>query len=175
MKRIPIIIALCAAVLLFSSCTKMATHRLKRQMKPLAIEYLKGEKVTDYDSLRIDRVDTITEEGYANMTYNLLENMEAETKETYERAIALNADSLVIDSLGKSLGQIIVIEDDFLDLSNNCLLKKTGILLYMVSGSCKIKGESAAFLFFVHPDKKTLYTLDPFNNNLLYKDEPEEE
>lgn len=143
-------------------------------MKKLAIEYLKEQKITDYDSLHIVQIDTLTEEGYANLTYNLLKNMESDTKEQYERALALNADSIIIDSLGSALGQILVIEDDFVNLSNNGLLKKTGTLLYMVSGECAIKGEKATFIFFSHPDKKTLYTLDPFNNNLLYKDEPEE-
>ena len=50
-------------------------------------------------------------------------------------------------------------------------LKTEGVLLYMVSGTFQKEGKEQDLMFLVNADKKTLHELDPFGDNLLYKDE----
>ena len=41
----------------------------------------------------------------------------------------------------------------------------------MVTGTFEKDGEGQQFMFLVNPDKKSIHNLDPFGDNLLYKDE----
>ena len=45
-----------------------------------------------------------------------------------------------------------------------------GVTLFMVTGNFQKDGVKQEFMFLVNPDKKSLHTLDPFGDNLLYKD-----
>ena len=49
-------------------------------------------------------------------------------------------------------------------------LQSEGVLLFMVTGAFKKDGKDQDFMFLVTPDKKSLHALDPFGDNLLYKD-----
>ncbi len=154
----------------FSGCKNHAANKLKRQMKPFAKSYLKTERIVGYDSLTIDCVDTITEMGYARLNVELLTQMEASYQQQYEQAVSedkgqtLEYLSLYINEIGRT-------KADFEDLMENGDLKEDGILLYMVSGHYFKDNERVPFIFFVTADKRKIHTLDPFGDNLLYKDE----
>jgi len=57
------------------------------------------------------------------------------------------------------------------ELIENGDLLTQGVLLFMVTGNYSKGGENQEFMFLVNPDKKSLHYLDPFGNNLLYKEE----
>jgi len=163
-----IIVALLSVLLCFSGCQKMQQNKLNRQMKKVAKTYLKQEEVKDYTKLAISSVDTLTEYGYAKLNSELLVDMENYYREMYFDA---SDDTNRREVIGLYLNEIIRTEADFEDLIDNGDLKTTGVVLYMVTGNYQKDGQNQQFMFLVNPDKKTLHNLDPFGDNLLYKDE----
>ncbi len=170
MKRTGIIIMALIAAISFAGCKDYAVNKLKRQMKPFAKSYLKTERVVGYDSLTIDCVDTLTEMSYANLNIQLLGEMEAAYQAQYDQA-AQEGKGQTLEYLSLYLNEIGKTRADFEDLMESGSLKSDGILLFMVSGHYVKDNERVPFIFLVTPDKRKLHTLDPFGDNLLYKDE----
>lgn len=155
-------------VILFSGCQKMAQNKLHRQMKKMAKAYLKQENITDYKKLSVVTVDTLTEFSYAKLNSELLGNME----EVYEQMYWDDSeDTNRREAIGLYLREIHRIKADMDELIDDGDLLTEGVLLFMVTGTYEQKGEKQEFMFLVNPDKKSLHTLDPFGDNLLYKDE----
>ena len=163
-----IFVTLLSVMLCFTGCQKMQQNRLNRQMKRVAKTYLEQEEVKDYQNLTISAVDTLTEYGYAKLNTELLQDMESYYREMYCDA---SDDTDRREVIGLYLNEIIRTEADFEDLIDNGDLQTTGVVLYMVSGNYQKDGQDQQFMFLVNPDKKTLHNLDPFGDNLLYKDE----
>ena len=170
MKKISIIALSILLACSFSSCKNYAEKKLKRQMKPFAKSYLKTDRVVGYDSLTIDCVDTITEMGYARMNVEFLNQMEASYQEQYEQAVRADK-SQTVEYISLYLNEIGRTKADFEDLIDNGDLQTTGVVLFMVTGTFEKDGEGQQFMFLVNPDKKSIHNLDPFGDNLLYKDE----
>lgn len=170
MRKVCIIAVSILLACSFCGCKNYATNKLKREMKPFAKSYLKTERVVDYDSLTIDCVDTITEMGYARVMVELLNQMEASYQAQYDQAV-LEDKGQKLEYLHLYLNEIDQTKTDFEDLMENGDLKENGILLYMVSGHYWKDNERVPLIFFVTADKRKIYTMDPFGDNLLYKDE----
>lgn len=170
MKNYRLILLALLATILLAGCKDYATNKLKRQMKPFAKSYLKTEKVVDYDSLTIDCVDTVTEMSYARMNVEFLNQMEASYQEQYEQAVREDKGQ-TLEVIGLYLNEIGRTKADFEDLMDSGNLKETGVLLFMVTGHYVKDKERVPIIFFVTADKRNLHTLDPFGDNLLYKDE----
>jgi len=168
MKRIlTLVTAIVAVILACSSCNKTPEEKLLKSMKPLAEAYLDTCKVT-YDSTRVDCVDTITEMSYANLNIELLSHMEENYQMQYEEALA--NDTVKATYLRLYLNDIRNTIQDFEELMGTGELDSKEVLLYMVTGTLCKGNEKENYMFFVRPDKKTLYTMDPFGNNLLYEE-----
>lgn len=169
MKHSKILILLTAAICLcLTGCQKMEQNKLNRQMKKMAKAYLKQENITDYKKLSVATVDTLTEFSYAKLNSELLGNME----EVYEQMYWDDSeDTNRREAIGLYLREIHRIKADMDELIDEGDLLTEGVLLFMVTGNYEQKGEKQEFMFLVNPDKKSLHTLDPFGDNLLYKDE----
>lgn len=139
-----------------------------KAMQPMAEAYLDTCGVS-YDYVQVDCVDTITEYNYANLNIELLRNMEQNFQMQYEDALV--EDTLKASYLRLYLGEIRNTIKDFQELMGSGDLDSKEVLLYMVSGTVCKGQEKDPIMFFVYPDKMTLHTLDPFGNNLLYRDE----
>lgn len=163
-----IIVALLTALVCLAGCQKMQQNKLNRQMKKVAKTYLEQEEIQDYKNLAISSVDTLTEYGYAKLTSELLGNMEAAYGQMY---MDDSGDTSRREAIGLYLRETHRIKADMDELIDNGDLLTEGVLLYMVTGKYMKDGEDQEFMFLVNPDKKTLHTLDPFANNLLYKEE----
>jgi uncharacterized protein YcfL len=163
------LISILALILVFfTGCQKMEQNKLNRQMKKMAKAYLQQENVTDYKNLSVTTVDTLTEFSYAKLNSELLGNM----AEAYEQMYWYDSeDTARREAIGLYLREIQRIKNDMDELVDNGDLLTDGVLLFMVTGNYEQKGEKQEFMFLVNPDKKSLHTLDPFGDNLLYKDE----
>jgi hypothetical protein len=163
------LISILALILVFfTGCQKMEQNKLNRQMKKMAKAYLQQENVTDYKNLSVTTVDTLTEFSYAKLNSELLGNM----AEAYEQMYWDDSeDTARREAIGLYLREIQRIKNDMDELVDNGDLLTDGVLLFMVTGNYEQKGEKQEFMFLVNPDKKSLHTLDPFGDNLLYKDE----
>ena len=167
MKHISKTLLLLVAVVCLTGCQKMEQNKLNRQMKKMAKTYLQQEQVTDYKKLTVTSVDTLTEYGYAKLTSELLENMEG----VYEQMYWDDSDDTARrEVIGLYLKEIQRTKADMEDLIDNGDLLTEGVTLFMVTGNFQKEDDKQEFMFLVNPDKKSLHTLDPFGDNLLYKD-----
>lgn len=168
-KILPILLA--ASIMLLAGCHKKSEEqKLRDTMTECAAEYLKNDGITAYDSLRVECVDTVTEMGYAKLNSELLAQMADAYMVLYEEAV--NDDDISkVDAITRYLNEINRTKNDFDELMESGDLKGDGILLFMVTGSYYHGGQAEPLMFLVHPDKKTLYTLDPFGDNLLYRED----
>ena len=96
--------------------------------------------------------------------------MEASYQAQYDQAV-LEDKGQKLEYLHLYLNEINQTKTDFEDLMDSGDLKEDGILLYMVSGHYWKDNERVPLIFFVTADKRKIYTMDPFGDNLLYKDE----
>lgn len=166
MKR-ALFFLLSITVILFSGCQKMEQNKLNRQMKKMAKVYLKQEEIKDYKKLQIVSIDTLTEFSYAKLNSELLGNM----AEVYEQMYWDDSgDTTRRNAIELYIKEIHRIKADMDELIDDGDLLTEGVLLFMVTGNYEQKGEKQEFMFLVNPDKKSLHTLDPFGDNLLYKD-----
>lgn len=171
MKKITLYLIIGTLIAGFYACST-PEEKLQKQIKPLAKEFLDSNDVA-YKFLEIKCIDTVTELGYANMNCEFLTEMENSYQSQYYAALA-NGDSSTSHYLSLYLRDIIRTKEDFEDLMENGDLKSTGVLLYLVTGNFKKDKEDEEgedFMFFVNQDKKSIHVLDPFADNLLYKDE----
>ena len=76
-----------------------------------------------------------------------------------------------VDAISRYLNETNRTKADFDDLMESGDLKSDGILLFMVTGAYYHGGQAEELMFLVQPDKKTLHTLDPFGDNLLYRED----
>lgn len=167
MKHSKILILL-TAVICLAGCQKMEQNKLNRQMKKMAKVYLEQEEITGYKDLTITSVDTLTEYGYAKLNSELLGDM----AEAYEQMYWDGSDdSARHEAIGLYLREIQRTRADFDELIDDGDLLTEGVLLFMVTGNYQKDGKKQEFMFLVNPDKKSLHTLDPFGDNLLYKEE----
>ncbi len=168
MKHLQRTLFVLSAVLLFTGCQKMEQNKLNRQMKKMAKVYLQQEEITGYKDLTITSVDTLTEYGYAKLNSELLGDMANAYEQMYWDG---SDDSARHEAIGLYLREIQRTRADFDELIDDGDLLTEGVLLYMVTGNYQKDGKKQEFMFLVNPDKKSLHTLDPFGDNLLYKDE----
>ena len=161
------LLLLFVAVVCLTGCQKMEQNKLNRQMKKMAEAYLQQEQIADYKKLVVTSVDTLTEFSYAKLTSELLENMEGVYEQMYWDD---SEDTARREVIGLYLKEIKRTRMDMDDLIDNGDLLTEGVLLFMVTGNFQKDGEKQEFMFLVNPDKKSLHTLDPFGDNLLYKD-----
>ena len=162
------IILLFAAAVCLGGCQKMQQNRLNHQMKRMAKTYLQQEEISGYKHLMVTSVDTLTEFGYAKLTSELLGNMETAYGQMY---MDDSDDTNRREVIGLYLRETHRIKTDMDELIDNGDLQTEGILLFMVTGKYTKNDEEKEFMFLAKPDRKTMHTLDPFGNNLLYKDE----
>lgn len=167
MKHIFKTLLLLVVMVCLTGCQKMEQNKLNRQMKKMAKVYLQQEEISDYKNLTIKCVDTLTEYSYAKLTAELLENMQGAYEQMYWDE---SDDTARREVIGLYLNEIRRTKADFEDLIDNGDLLTEGALLFMVTGSFQKDGKDQDIMFLVTPDKKSLHALDPFGDNLLYKD-----
>lgn len=122
-----------------------------------AVEFLVNEQV-DYDSLAIDRVDTLTEMKYARMTVEILEQM----RDDYENAQYMEEDPHRRNIIAMQVSEI---EDSlvvFIDKINAKAISETQVVCYLVYAHYCQADAKIPFTFFLNPMGE-FYIYDPFH------------
>lgn len=122
-----------------------------------AVEFLVTEQV-DYDSLAIDRVDTLTEMKYARMTVEILEQM----RDDYENAQYMEEDPHRCNIIAMQVSEI---EDSlvvFIDKINAKAISETQVVCYLVYAHYCQADAKIPFTFFLNPMGE-FYIYDPFH------------
>ncbi len=168
-NNIILLFLLAAAMLTLPACQNRDAKKMQRQMESLAKTYLEEEHITGYDSISIVSVDTLTELRYARLNSQLLQEMIQAYQQQYEET-AQNGDQQRLEYLNLYINEALRTQQDFDDLIDAGDLQDEVPLLFMVSCSYYKDGQGTPFIFLSTLDKKKTYTLDPFGDNLLYKD-----
>lgn len=122
-----------------------------------AKEFLATEQVS-YDSLGVDRVDTLTEMKYARMTVEILEQM----RDDYENAQYMEEDPHRRNIIAM---QVAEIEDSlvvFIDKINAKTISETQVVCYLVYAHYCQGEDKIPFTFFLNPVGE-FYIYDPFH------------
>lgn len=122
-----------------------------------AVAFLVTEQV-DYDSLAIDRVDTLTEMKYARMTVEILEQM----RDDYENAQYMEEDPHRRNIIAMQVSEI---EDSlvvFIDKINAKAISETQVVCYLVYAHYCQADAKIPFTFFLNPMGE-FYIYDPFH------------
>ncbi len=165
MKRI-VIFAFIAAFLTTGCHKKSEQELLSNRLRSCTEQYVKEElQIGNPDSVVINKIDTVTEMGYAKLVLELLENLEYQYKLMYDEATLAN-DDRKIDNLEIYLRQISSQTDYFRAIEEAESADNQKILLYMISAAYYKEGEVNDFICFAKPDF-SLHILDPFADNLL--------
>lgn len=162
--KAPITALLMASLFLLCACKNDSQGKLRRDMKPLAKQYLQEENITGYKNLTIECVDTVTEIGYAQMMLDMLSGMEYAYENDYHHV----TDEKESDALYHMLLDIERITSECEELLKSGSLSSEKTLLYLVTSSYQTSDNKKEKIFFtVTSDKKSLHTVDPFGDNLL--------
>jgi hypothetical protein len=138
----------------------------QENIQKCAEEYVQTElNIMERDSVVVNKVDTITEMGYAKLVLEMLENLEYQYKLMYDEA-TLNNDEQKLQYLEIYLNQISSQVDYFRNIEESDAADNQQLLLYLIYGSFYIDGEKEDFICLANPDF-TLHVLDPFADNLL--------
>lgn len=129
--------------------------KLKRTINKVAIEYVKDVLlIQDYDSIKIVKVDSLSDLGFAKLSLEMLEQMKANYDYMYQDAL-MNGDS------DKALDQIVYqtkqIEVEMAEQYNNANSENTNtknLRNYLVYATYYKEGEPTQFLFLITPDGK---------------------
>lgn len=119
--------------------------------------FLQNESIS-FDSLAVDRVDTLTEMKYARMTVELLEQM----RDDYEGLQYAETDAHRRDILALQVNEI---EDSllvYIDRINTNTASTTNLVCYLVYAHYYLEKEEFPFTFFLTPDGE-YYNYDPFH------------
>lgn len=122
-----------------------------------AKEFLATEQVS-YDSLGVDRVDTLTEMKYARMTVEILEQM----RDDYENAQYMEEDPHRRNIIAM---QVAEIEDSlvvFIDKINAKTISETQVVCYLVYAHYCQGEDKIPFTFFLNSVGE-FYIYDPFH------------
>lgn len=119
--------------------------------------FLATEQIT-YDSLAVDRVDTLTEMKYARMTVELLEQM----RDDYEYAQYSEPDehrrSIIAMQVNEIEDSLVV----FIDKINAKTVSETQVVCYLIYAHYCQGEAKVPFTFFLDPVGE-FYLYDPFN------------
>ncbi|MDR3046734.1 MAG: hypothetical protein LBU51_03845 [Bacteroidales bacterium] len=146
------------------SCHREPSEQvLKEKAHQVALEYLIHE--TSIDSIQIIAVEKITEEQYAKIMLELLENMSFEYEILYENALE-NRDEQQKQSLLQQKEEIENVKMSLLNKINEKFLNSKKTFLYFISAEEFEFGDPTQILLFM-TTKYKLYEMDPFENNLI--------
>jgi len=154
-----LIIALCIPV--FHSCKK-SEKQLIRKANELAYAVLQDDSI---DSVSILKVEKVTAMRYANIVFEMMEEMENQYRILHEEAL-FNGEEERAEVLQEEWNKVLAIKEFcFTGIISDAFDDKK-IILYMVQYLFFEPDYAESGYFFMTP-KFALHELDPFRNNML--------
>lgn len=165
MKKLLIITSIVIAILLIAAYFAYQPYMkwsLRKQINKVAIEYVTDILlVQDYDSIKIEKIDSISDLGFAKLTLELLEEMKVNYDYLYQDALMNGESEEATDQILAQSREIEVSIGEQFTIANDENTNTTNLKNYLVYAVYYKSGNSTPFLFLTTP-KGEYFELNPF-------------
>lgn len=154
------------AMVLLWSCKKKQDITIEESLENITIQYVKNELgVSEIDSVKVLKVDTVTQYGYVQINIEILEQLEIE--EYYEMKNATqNEDTVAEKQHELNMRQIGDVLEQWRALGQSLPSNDTAPYRYLVTANYYSSVGMDQFYFFVTPEM-SYYVLDPYGDELV--------
>lgn len=129
--------------------------KLKRTINKVAIEYVKDVLlIQDYDSIKIVKVDSLSDLGFAKLSLEMLEQMKANYDYMYQDALMNGESDEALDQLVYQTKQVEIEMAEQYNIANSEKTNSKNLRNYLVYASYYKDGTPTQFLFLITPDGK---------------------
>lgn len=130
-------------------------YNLRRKINKVAIEYVKDVLlVQNYDSIKIEKYDSISDLGFAKISLEMLEQMKANYDFMYQDALMSGESDEALDQLVYQTKQIEVEMAEQYNMANSEKTNTKNLRNYLVYATYYKDGAPTQFLFLITPDGK---------------------
>lgn len=165
MKKILIITGIVIAVLLLAAYfayQPFMNWKLRKNINKVAIEYVTDILlVPNVDSIKINKIDSISDLGYAKLTLELLEEMKVNYDYLYQDALMNGESEESSDEILAQSKEVEVALGEYFSISNNEQTDSKNLRNYLVFATYFKQGNATQFIFLTTP-KGEYYELNPF-------------
>lgn len=165
MKKVFIITGIVIATLSLSAFLAYKPYMkwsLKRNINKVAIEYVTDVLlIQDYDSIKINSIDSISDLGYAKITLELLEEMKLNYDYLYQDALMKGEMEDVTDQIFAQSREIEMCIGEQFSIANNEKTNAKNLRNFMVYATYFKNGAPTQFIFLTTP-KGDYFELNPF-------------
>lgn len=165
MKKVLIITAITLAILLivgFLLYKPYQKWRFKSKVNKIAIEYVTNILlINDFDSIKISKIDTLSDLGFAKLSIEMLEEMNSNYELAKTDAILNGESDEAIQQIESQQQEVELKIADFFTISNDEKTDSKNIKFYFVNAFLYYQGKEIPFIFLMTPDCK-YYEYDLF-------------
>lgn len=166
MKKILIISGFVLAILIIAAYfayKPFMRWSLRKQINKVAIEYVTDVLlVQDYDSIKINKIDSISDLGFAKLTLELLEEMKVNYDYLYQDALMNGESEEATDQILAQTREIEYSIGEQFTIANDEKTNTKNLRNYLVYAEYFKSGNSVPFIFLTTPEGK-YFELNPFN------------
>lgn len=154
------------ALILLWACKKNQDVTLEESLESITIQYVKSELgITEVDSVKVLKVDTVTQYGYVQINMEILEQLEIEEYYAIQNSIQIG------DTIGEkqhelNMRQIGDAIEQWRALEQSLPSNDTTPYRYLVTANYYSPVGMDQFYFFITSEMK-YYVLDPYGDELI--------
>lgn len=165
MKKFLIIAGIVVVVLLLAAYFGYKPYMkwmLRKQINKVAVEYVTDVLlIQDYDSIKINKIDSISDLGFAKLTLELLEEMKQNYDYLYQDALMNGASEEASDQILTQTKEVELALGEYYSISNDENTNSKNLRNYLVYATYYKLAVPTDFIFLTTPKGK-YYELNPF-------------
>jgi hypothetical protein len=165
MKKLLIITGIVVVILLIAAYfayKPFMKWSLRNNINKVAIEYVTDVLlIQDFDSIKIIKIDSISDLAYAKLTLELLEEMKVNYDYLYQDALMNGESEESSDQILAQSKEVEIALSEYYSISNNDQTNTKNLRNYLVYATYFRQGLATHFLFLTTP-KGEYYELNPF-------------
>ena len=165
MKKFLITTGIVVAILLIAGYFAYKPYMnwsLRKNINKVAIEYVTDVLlIQDYDSIKINKIDSISDLAFAKLTLELLEEMELNYDYLYQDALMNGESEEASDQILAQTKEVEVALGEYYTISNDENTNTKNLRNYLVYATYYKLGVPTNFIFLTTPKGK-YYELNPF-------------
>lgn len=141
---------------------KIEAWKLRKNINSAATEYVTSVLlIQDYDSIKINRIDSLSDLRLAQISLELLEEMKFNYEYLYQDLLINAGSDSELDKLYDQMLEIDAVIADQHNLINDDNTESKNLNSYLISATYYIRNEAVPFLFLTTPKGK-YKELNPF-------------
>ena len=138
--------------------------QLRKSINSAAIEYVTSVlHIQDYDSIKINRIDSLSDLRLAQISLELLEEMKFNYQYLYQDLLMNDGSDAELDQLSVQMSEIEGAIIEQYSLVNDEKTDSKSLIGYLIFATYYVQNEEVPFLFLTTPQGK-YKELNPFQN-----------